>query len=81
MSALTLAIGIAIQNLPEGMAISLPYKANGTSNKIACIKGVLSGIVEPISAVITILLSSIINVILPYLLAFAARSNVICYYL
>ena len=42
MSAFSLAIGIAIQNFPEGMAISLPYKANGTSNKVAFLKGVLS---------------------------------------
>lgn len=72
MSAMALAIGIAIQNFPEGMAISLPYKADGISNKEAFVKGMLSGIVEPIAAVITILISSIINVILPYLLAFAA---------
>ena len=72
MSAMVLAIGIAIQNFPEGMAISLPYKADGMSNKNSFLKGMFSGIVEPIAAVITILISSIINVILPYLLAFAA---------
>jgi ZIP family zinc transporter len=74
MSALALSIGIAIQNFPEGMAISLPYKVDGYSNKKAFIAGVLSGVVEPIAAVITILISSIINSVLPYLLAFAAGS-------
>jgi ZIP family zinc transporter len=73
-SALALSIGIAIQNFPEGMAISLPYKAEGYSNKKAFIKGMLSGIVEPIAAVITILISNVINSILPYLLSFAAGS-------
>ena len=72
MSAMALSIGIAIQNFPEGMAIALPYKADGVSNKKAFLIGMLSGVVEPIAAVITILISSIINVILPYLLAFAA---------
>jgi ZIP family zinc transporter len=56
------------------MAISLPYKVEGYSNKKAFIVGVLSGVVEPIAAVITILISSIINNALPYLLAFAAGS-------
>ena len=81
MSAMALSIGIAIQNFPEGMAISLPYKSEGASNKKAFIMGMLSGVVEPIAAVITILISSIIHIILPYLLAFAARSNVIRNYL
>lgn len=72
MSAMVLAIGIAIQNFPEGMAISLPYKADGYSNTKAFFIGTLSGLVEPIAAVITILISSIISIILPYLLAFAA---------
>ncbi len=75
-SALALAIGIAVQNFPEGMAISLPYKAEGLSNMKAFWLGTLSGIVEPIAAVITLLISSIVNVILPYLLAFAAGSMI-----
>ena len=74
MSAMALAIGIAIQNFPEGMAISLPYKADGVSNGKAFWYGTLSGIVEPIAAIITLLISSVINSILPYLLAFAAGS-------
>jgi ZIP family zinc transporter len=54
------------------MAISLPYKTEGVSNKKAFMAGMLSGIVEPIAAVITIFLNSLISGILPYLLAFAA---------
>jgi ZIP family zinc transporter len=72
VSALTLSVGIAVQNIPEGMAISLPYKTEGVSNKKAFMAGMLSGIVEPIAAVITIFLNSLISGILPYLLAFAA---------
>ena len=69
---MALSIGIAIQNIPEGMAISLPFKSDGLSNKKAFLYGVLSGVVEPIAAVFTLLISSIINELLPYLLAFAA---------
>ena len=72
MSAMALAIGIAIQNFPEGMAISLPAKADGFSNRKSFVNGMLSGMVEPIAAMITILISNLIRVILPYLLAFAA---------
>lgn len=78
MSAFALSIGIAIQNFPEGMAISLPYQASGASRKKAFLIGMLSGIVEPIAGSITILISSAIDLVLPYLLSFAARSNVIC---
>ena len=70
--ALALAIGIAIQNFPEGAVISLPLKSEGESKQKAFVSGMLSGIVEPIAAVITILLSGIVEPILPYLLAFAA---------
>ena len=72
MSAMALAIGIAIQNFPEGMAIALPAKADGFSNRKSFVVGMLSGIVEPIAAIVTLLMSSLIRVILPYLLAFAA---------
>ena len=71
-SALSLSIGIAIQNFPEGAIISMPLKANGESKIKAFINGMLSGIVEPIAGAITILLSGIIVPLLPYLLAFAA---------
>lgn len=70
--ALALALGIAIQNFPEGAIISLPLKSEGSTKLKAFLNGMLSGIVEPIAAIITILLSEIITPILPYLLAFAA---------
>jgi ZIP family zinc transporter len=70
--AFTLAIGIAIQNFPEGAIISMPLKSEGMSKSKAFLYGTLSGIVEPIGAVITILLTNAVVPILPYLLAFAA---------
>ena len=76
-----LLFGIAIQNFPEGMAISLPMKSEGASKFRSFLLGTLSGIVEPIAAIITILISSVINSILPFLLAFAARCDVLCNYL
>ena len=72
MGALALSVGIAIQNFPEGAIISMPLKAEGSSKKKAFLYGVLSGAVEPLAAVITILLSGIMVPILPYLLSFAA---------
>ena len=75
LSAFTLSIGIAIQNFPEGAAISLPLKANNSKIK-AFLIGVFSGVVEPIAAIITILMASIINPLLPYLLAFAAGAMI-----
>ena len=72
MGALALSIGIAIQNFPEGAIISMPLRAEGKSKPRAFAGGVLSGIVEPISAVLTILLSALIVPALPYLLSFAA---------
>lgn len=71
-TALALSIGIAIQNFPEGAIISMPLKSEGLSKTKAFLYGSLSGIVEPIAAIITILLTSMISSILPYLLAFAA---------
>ncbi len=70
--ALALSLGIAIQNFPEGAIISMPLKSEGVSRIRAFIYGMLSGIVEPIGALLTILLSSFVLPILPYLLAFAA---------
>lgn len=75
-AALALSIGIAIQNLPEGAIISLPLKGEGVSKRKAFLYGAMSGVVEPIAGLITILLSSYIQPILPYLLAFAAGSMV-----
>lgn len=74
--AMALAIGIAIQNFPEGAIISMPLKSEGVSKPKAFLYGTLSGIVEPIGAVITILLTNAIVPILPYLLSFAAGSMI-----
>lgn len=72
-SAFALAAGIAIQNFPEGAIISLPLKSEeGQSRWKAFWVGALSGIVEPIAAAVTILLSDVLTPLLPYLLAFAA---------
>ncbi len=76
LEAMVLAIGIAIQNIPEGAIISIPLKMNGMSKKRAFIYGVLSGIVEPIAAFITLLLTNIVVPILPYLLSFAAGAMI-----
>lgn len=71
-SALALSIGIAIQNFPEGAIISMPLRAEGENKGKAFLGGVLSGIVEPIGAILTILLSQLIIPALAYLLSFAA---------
>lgn len=75
-AALILAIGIAIQNLPEGAIISLPLKNNGESKKSSFLKGVLSGIVEPLAAIITLFIAQFLTPILPYLLSFAAGAMI-----
>lgn len=72
MGALALSIGIAIQNFPEGAIVSMPLALEGHGKGKSFVYGVLSGAVEPLAAVITIMLSSIIIPALPYLLAFAA---------
>ena len=74
--ALVLSIGIAIQNFPEGAIISMPLVNEGFSKKKAFLYGVISGIVEPIAAVLTILLANLVTPILPYLLAFAAGAMI-----
>ena len=74
--AFALSIGIAIQNFPEGAIISMPLKSEGISRRRAFTYGVLSGVVEPIAAGITILLTSIVVPILPYLLSFAAGAMI-----
>lgn len=74
--AITLAIGIAIQNFPEGAIISLPLRSEGNSRGKSFLLGALSGIVEPIGAIIAILLASVVTPILPYLLAFAAGAMI-----
>lgn len=75
-AALSLSIGIAIQNFPEGAIISMPLHANGMSKGKACIQGILSGAVEPIAGIITILLASIIVPFMPVLLSFAAGAMI-----
>lgn len=74
--AFALAIGIAIQNFPEGAIISMPLKSEGMSKPKAFLCGALSGIVEPIGAFITILLTNAVETILPYLLSFAAGAMI-----
>lgn len=74
--ALVLSLGIAIQNFPEGAIISLPLRSEGESRKRAFLHGMLSGVVEPVAAVLTILLASLIEPVLPYLLAFAAGAMI-----
>lgn len=75
-TAISLAIGIAIQNFPEGAIVSMPLKSSGITKGKAFLYGFFSGIVEPIAAFVTILLTSKISLILPYLLAFAAGSMI-----
>lgn len=72
IQAMMLSLGVAIQNFPEGAIISLPLRNKGMCRKNAFVCGVLSGIVEPIAAFITIVLTSIVTPFLPYFLAFAA---------
>ena len=74
--AMALSIGIAIQNFPEGAIISMPLKTEGKSRTKAFVYGMLSGIVEPIGAILTILLTKLVVPILPYLLSFAAGAMI-----
>ncbi len=76
LGAITLAVGIAIQNFPEGAIISMPLKGEGISKLRAFAYGALSGIVEPLAAILTILLTSTVVPILPYLLSFAAGAMI-----
>ena len=74
--AFALAIGIGIQNIPEGTIVSMPLKSIGVKKKKAFLYGTLSGVVEPIAALITILLIKLVVPILPLLLAFAAGAMI-----
>lgn len=74
--ALALAVGIAIQNFPEGAIISLPLHAGGTSRGKSCFLGIMSGVVEPIGAVLTVIFAGIVVPLLPYLLSFAAGAMI-----
>lgn len=75
-AAVALAIGIAIQNMPEGAVISMPLLAEGKKRSRAFGTGVLSGVVEPLGAILTIVASTFIIPILPYILSFAAGAMI-----
>ena len=74
--AFALSIGIAIQNFPEGAIISMPLISEGLSKNKAFLYGVLSGVVEPIGAIVTIMFSGLITPFMPYLLSFAAGAMI-----
>lgn len=74
--AFALALGIAIQNFPEGAIISMPLCSTGVSKRKAFVYGVLSGIVEPLGALLTILLTGLVVPFLPYFLSFAAGAMI-----
>ncbi|MBQ8892492.1 MAG: ZIP family metal transporter [Bacilli bacterium] len=76
LSAWTLALGIGIQNFPEGTAVSVPLRREGMSRRKAFFYGQLSGIVEPISGIIGAILVLKVRLILPFLLAFAAGAMI-----
>lgn len=75
-AAFALSIGIAIQNFPEGAIISMPLCASGTGKNKAFLYGMLSGIVEPLGALLTIMLAKYFIPVMPYLLAFAAGAMI-----
>lgn len=70
--AVALAVGIAIQNFPEGAIVSMPLRAAGNTRRKSFLYGTLSGVVEPVGTILTLLLASVILSALPYLLAFSA---------
>ena len=74
--ALTLSIGIALQNFPEGAIISMPLRAEGIGKGRSFLYGVLSGVVEPLAALLTIWAAGLILPALPYLLSFAAGAMI-----
>ena len=75
-AALALSAGIAIQNFPEGVIVSAPLSSGGMKKGRAFLYGAASGAVEPIGALLTILLTSLVTPVLPYLLAFAAGAMI-----
>lgn len=75
-AAIALAIGMGLQNFPEGAAISLPLRQEGVSRTRAFIYGALSGIVEPIAGVLTVLIAGSIAPVMPWLLSFAAGAMI-----
>ena len=69
-------MGIAIQNFPEGAIVSAPLNSEGMSKKKSFLYGAMSGVVEPIGAILTILSTSLITPLLPYMLSFAAGAMI-----
>src|SRR5690606_33605781 len=76
LAAIAVAIGIGIQNFPEGAAVSIPLRQEGNSRKKAFLFGQASAIVEPIFAVVGAILVNTVSVILPYALTFAAGAMI-----
>jgi len=74
--AFTLSLGIALQNFPEGAIISMPLRSEGMSKNKAFLFGALSGVVEPLAAVLTMLAAAMVTTVLPYLLSFAAGAMI-----
>lgn len=74
--AMVLALGIAIQNFPEGAVVSLPLRGEGKSRAYAFCVGILSGMVELMGAILALLLTAVIEAALPYLLSFAAGTMI-----
>ena len=74
--ALALSVGIALQNFPEGAIISMPLASEGTSKPKSFLWGVMSGVVEPVGAILTLIAARILTPVLPYLLCFAAGAMV-----
>ena len=77
MSAVTIAIGIGLQNFPEGAAVSIPLRAEGCSRKKSFLLGQASGIVEPVAGVLGALLIVYVEAILPFALSFAAGAMIL----
>ncbi|RDW18007.1 ZIP family metal transporter [Oceanobacillus chungangensis] len=74
--AIALAIGMGVQNLPEGMAVSMPLRRDGYSRRKSFLYGQFSGMVEPVAAVIGVLLVTLVEPIMPYALSFAAGAMI-----
>lgn len=74
--AIALAVGIGLQNFPEGAAISLPLKKEGCSNAKAFLYGTLSGVVEPIAGILTVAVAGTATIVMPWLLSFAAGAMI-----
>jgi len=73
-AAFGISLGIAIQNIPEGAIVSMPYRMSGNSKFKSFFYGVCSGLIEPLAAIVTFFITSFVGAILPYVLAFAAGS-------